>query len=123
MLVSSMILSLGYVSIKSKHTRLCDDNLINCLFIFFLLIGVVELNAFFGTAGLNGALSAAYILFETTQFKTPNKVVPAYELNHYLWAYILGTLIGGAAGGFLHLIHSKCSNTKGRDNDRDELIE
>ena len=78
----------------------------------------------FGYMGYNAALSSAYVFFETTQTNFPNiPEVPANELNHYLWVYILFSMVGGAIGGVLHIIHSTCSNTKGRDNKKDELID
>lgn len=123
MLVSSMILSLGYTSIKSLHTRLCDDNLVNCTLIFLFLSTCYSLDALFGSAGLNTALTTAYIIFEVSQYKTPNTVTEGYILDHYLWAYIFATCLGGALGGLLHMVHTKCSETKGRDNDKEELLD
>jgi glycerol uptake facilitator-like aquaporin len=71
---------------------------------------------------LNPAIASAYIFFETTQSDTPNSKIAGYKLNHYLWAYFIGSLTGAALGGFLHMIHQRCSNAKGRDNELSESV-
>lgn len=124
-LMASTILTLSYTTIKSKTTKLHDDVLLNAAFVTTLLTAVASLmTRFGGYAALNPAIASAYIFFETTQYDTPNDdKIAGYKLNHYLWAYFIGSMAGGALGGFLHMIHSRCSDTKGRDNNREELIE
>ena len=89
----------------------------------FVMTSLDIINAKFGALGINPALVSAYIMFETTVYNEPNSVVDASYLNHYLWAYFIGPLAGGALGGFLSLIHGKCANAKNRDNSFDNLIE
>ena len=123
-LTASMILTLTYTTIKSKTTKFHDDVLLNAAFVTTLLGAMSALmSKFGGYAALNPAIASAYIFFETTQYDTPNQQIAGYKLNHYLWAYFIGSMAGGAIGGFLHMIHARCSDTKGRDNNREELIE
>jgi len=124
-LMVSMILTLSYTTIKSKTTKVHDDVLLNSAFVAILLSAVATLMARFGGyAALNPAIASAYIFFETTQYDTPNDQIAGYKLNHYLWAYFIGSMAGGAIGGFLHMVHSRCAEAKGRDNaTREELIE
>ena len=91
----------------------------------------------YGNCGWNPALACGYISFAVSQYNYPNinddewwvKIrgfePSATQVNHYLWAYILAPFAGAIIAGILHLIHSKCANVKGRDNDEtlEELIE
>ena len=113
------MLSLVFISIKSKKTQLCEDDGLNIILVTMTLWIVSGLNVYFGDAGINAALSSGYIFFETTQ----SYYASADELNHYLWVYILVSMVGGACGGVLHWIHSMCSNSEGRDNDKEELLD
>ena len=114
MLISSFFLTLAYTSVKSKNTQLTENELLKAFVIYFVLGTVAALNFNFGTAGFNPALATSYIIFEVSQNKEPT----IYDsddfgndhLNHYLWAYMIGPLVGGALGGIAHLIHSACIN-------------
>ena len=55
-------------------------------------------------------------MFEVAEADYPNPVTPADKLNHYLWAYMIGPMAGGAIGGLLSIIHAKCAAKKGSDN-------
>jgi len=55
-------------------------------------------------------------MFENQVYDYPNIPVDSAKLNNYVWAYIIGPLLGGATGGFLFLLHSKCVDARGRDN-------
>ena len=81
------------------------------------------MNYKFGTLGYNPALACAQIMYEITQFDTPNTFLPAEDINKYVWAYIIGPIFGAVLGGFLSLIHQKCVRTPGQDNDKDHLID
>jgi len=72
-----MLLSLVFVSIKSKKTQLCEDDGLNILLVSTAIGLFASLNTFYGDAGINAALSSAYIFFETTQTNFPNAEVPA----------------------------------------------
>ena len=93
--------------------------------ILLVLNGICVINSKFGEFGFNPALASAYIAFECGQAATPNALVPNDQLNHYLWAYMIGPICGGAIAGFLHIIHAKCAKAKGHDNDMQDskLIE
>mmetsp|Transcript_22472 Transcript_22472/g.27707 ORF Transcript_22472/g.27707 Transcript_22472/m.27707 type:complete len:151 (-) Transcript_22472:124-576(-) len=120
-LLTSTILSLGFCAIKHEKTRVTEDGLLNAaLIVGYSIATTAVLNLNFGDAGFNPALSSAYILFETTQFDTPNDKYPANQLNHYLWVYILVSMVGGALGGVLHWIHSSCANSKRGSGDNDD---
>ena len=118
------ILTLSYATIKSKHTKVHDDILLNSAFIQ-LLLGAMQalMIKFTGVRTLNPAIASAYIFFETTQYNSPNVDFDSSVLNKYLWCYYLGPCLGAALGGILHMIHIKCSNTKGRDNNEEQLID
>ena len=105
-LMVSMIFALAYTTIKSKATQVTEDIVLNSGFIITLISAVVAfMGKFGGYIALNPAFAAAYIFFETTQADTPNTKIAGYKLNHYLWAYFIGSLVGAALGGFLHMVH------------------
>ena len=74
---------------------------------------MVLCNAEFGPAGINPPLACGYIMFETSQYDFPNTPYKSYELNHYVWAYLLCPMLGGVLGGILHILHAKCVEKKG----------
>ena len=87
-------------------------------------IGILTtINFWFGPIGLNAALSSGYIMFEVSQWNTPNHQIAGYKLNHYLWVYILVSMLGGGLGGALHWFHSLCASKEGRDVDKEELLD
>ena len=134
----SIILVLAFISIKHKSTRLTDDSMIQILAINLVIVAVTQLSVRFGSCGFNPALACGYISFAVSQYAYPN--VPdlliyknfranAESVNHYLWVYMVAPMVGGFVAGVLHLVHSKCANVKGKDNDvnvsvdADHLIE
>ena len=44
-------------------------------------------------------------MFETAEWNTPNADYDSKNINHYLWAYCIGPMVGAAIGGFLYWIH------------------
>ena len=135
--MSSIILILAFISIKHKDTQLTDNGLIQILAIWIVLSAVTALNSKYGACGWNPALACGYISFAVSQHNYPNtmddstyKRIHGFEqsdkeVNHYLWVYMVAPFVGAVIAGILHLIHSKCSNVKGRDNDEklEEFIE
>jgi glycerol uptake facilitator-like aquaporin len=117
MLVTSLILVLTVVSVKSKATQISAEPMLQVFAVTLVLLAMPTMNLLFGTAGFNPALASAYIMFEVMEYDTPNQYYTGTELNHYLWAYIIGPLVGAVAAGFLHIIHSKCSAKKGSSSD------
>lgn len=101
---------------KSEKTAPSDNKIFLVVAFTFVLGGIASANRLFGDISVNPALASGYIFFETTQFDYPNAVIPANQLNHYLWAYMIAPLIGGSFGGLLSLIHARCDGAKGRDN-------
>ena len=125
MFLTSMLLVLAFTSIKAEVTRLSDNRLFQAFSVYTTLIAVTSLNVRFGDAGINPALSAFYIMFEVSQYQYPNTEYESFQLNHYLWAYFVGSLAGGAVGGLLHWIHKKCIGSKGAagDEGQGEIID
>ena len=128
-LISSIILVLTFISIKHKNTQLTDNSLIQIIAIQVVFAAINSLNSKFGNAGYNPALSCGYISFAVSQYAYPNISTDAAfkykygfdpsatQVNHYLWVYMIAPFVGGIVAGILHLIHSKCANVKGKDND------
>ena len=109
MMITSLFLTLAFASIKRKETQLTENDLLKA-FAIFLVIGTVStLNLQFGSAGFNPALATSYIIFEVSQNKWPNRAdaseINNENLNHYLWAYMIGPMVGGILGGMAHLVH------------------
>ena len=115
-------MTLAFTSIKSEETRLSDNKLFQAFSINSVYVAVAAMASKFGDTGLNPALSAFYIMLEVSQYDTPNTYYEAYQLNHYLWAYFVGSLAGGALGGLLHLVHAKCTKTDGDENSAKEVL-
>mmetsp|Transcript_12365 Transcript_12365/g.16769 ORF Transcript_12365/g.16769 Transcript_12365/m.16769 type:complete len:269 (+) Transcript_12365:22-828(+) len=115
MFLTSMILVLAYASVKMPQTAISDNKVVQIIALTFIFTGLNGCNMKFGEAGINPALASGYIAFVASQHTDDE----AY--NHYLWAYMIGPLFGGALGGFLYLIHSRCAQTKGRDNSFTEI--
>ena len=127
MFVTSSILCWAWNSVKHPETALHDDKLVQAYMLTLVLLGIVELNAYFGTLGINPALACAQISFVRSQYNYPNFIqLPTadpnqdpdkdqgLELAHYLWAYFVGPLLGAVFGASLHRIHIKCMK-KGSD--------
>ena len=110
MIFSTLILSLVYCHIKLPETAGTQDKIVNIIALTIIYAGINSINTKFGPAGSNPAIAAAYIAFIASQ------VDDAESVNHYLWVYMISPFIGAACGGILYLIHSRCANTKGRDN-------
>ena len=115
MLITSMLLVLAFASIKSKDIAISENKLFQVGAIWIMLQAVVDLNSRFGTIGINPAMASMYIFFETTQYNAPNVEIPAHELNHYLWAYFIGPLVGAVLGGFLFWIHRQTADGNVQD--------
>ena len=117
-LMATIMLSLGYVTIKHKATRFSEDSVLNSGLFYAIQGAVVAMSLKFGPTGINPALASAYMVLTVTQ----DTNVSADHYNHYLWVYMLVPFLGGAIGGVLHWIHTKCVEKQGADNDREELI-
>ena len=128
-IICSFLLVLFFISVKHKSTQLTDDSLIQILAISTIFLGVAVLNVEFGGAGFNPALACGYISLAVSQYAYPN-ILPdseyklkygfdpsAIQINHYLWVFMIAPFVGGFAAGIVHLIHQKCSNKQGSDND------
>lgn len=142
LLITSIFLVVCFISIKNERTQLTDNKLFQALAITLLMGAVAGINSLFGSVGFNPALALAYIVFEeTTILNEPNLSTwqlricgissitgdcdadhPTY-LNHYLWAYLIAPFVGGLIGGIFFHIHAKCTEKKGQDNDKDELLD
>lgn len=59
------------------------------------------------------AVAPIYMMFEATQYQNPNTEYSYSELNHYVWAYMIGPFIGSILGGILTIIHSLCAKKGG----------
>ena len=59
MLMSGLILSLAYASIKMRSTQITDNHAVQAIAVFVILIGVMQMNRRFGTLGYNPALACA----------------------------------------------------------------
>ena len=105
MTLTTMILTLAYNSIKLKGTQITDDHLVQALAIVFVMVGCSACNTLFGAAGINPAVASIYMMFEATQYQNPNTEYSYGELNHYVWAYLIGPLLGAFFGGILTIIH------------------
>ena len=70
--MSGIILSLAFTTIKGKSTQLTDNHTLQALSIILVLIGITGMNSKFGAIGYNPALASGYIMFETTQYDSPN---------------------------------------------------
>ena len=113
MVVTSMLLVLAYNSIKLKGTQITDDRLAQALGIVWVIKGLAACNALFGAAGINPAIAIWYMIFEATQYQNPNTKYDYGELNHYVWAYLFGPLVGAILGGILTIIHEACAKSGG----------
>ena len=120
MLVTTMILTLVFNSIKLKGTQITDDHLVQAFAICLVTAGISLCNALFGAGGINPATAAIYMMFEATQYQNPNAEYDYGTLNHYLWAYILGPIAGAFFGGILSIIHQVCAK-KGGNASYDEV--
>ena len=122
--MGATILTLVFATIKSKHTKVHDDVVLNAVFIQALYTAIELLMVrFAGFWALNPAMASAYIFFETLEFNSPNVDIASSDLNRYLWAFWVGPLFGAIVGGILHMIHTRCSSVQGRDNENEKLIE
>ena len=65
--ISTIFLTVCFISIKNKETQLTDNLLFQALSIALLLWAVALMNADFGSVGFNPALATAYIIFEESQ--------------------------------------------------------
>ena len=66
-----------------------------------------SLNYKFGNVGFNPALCTGYIMFLQYEYEYPNQTIANFELNHYLWIYIVCSCAGGVLGGLLFNLHAK----------------
>ena len=124
MVITSMLLVLAYNSIKLKGTQITDDRLAQALGIVWVIKGLAACNALFGAAGINPAIAIWYMIFEATQYQNPNTEYDYGELNHYVWAYLFGPLVGAILGGILTIIHEACAKSGGnasREEAADEV--
>ena len=114
MLMTSMVLTLVYCSMKNNVTKM-SDNVVVCILLFIAIsAGINDMNKNFGNAGINPALASAYIALEVSQLNAvEDPDIKDSMANHYLWAYMLAPLVGGAIGGFISIIHQKCVGNKG----------
>lgn len=133
----TIILVFSFISIKHKSTQLTDNAMLQILAFNVVLAAVSELSVKYGSCGFNPALATGYISFAVSQYAYPNIISDvswldiygfessAVQVNHYLWAYMLAPIVGGAVAGVLHLVHAKVSSVKGKDNNvsSDNLIE
>lgn len=83
------------------------------LAIVAVMAGCSLCNTLFGAAGINPAIAAIYMMFEATQYQSPNTFYSYSELNHYLWAYMIGPIVGAFLGGILTIIHQVCAKKGG----------
>ena len=112
MIVTATILTLTYAHIKMPQTANSDNRIVQIISLTFIYTGINACNSYFGPAGINPALAAAYIAYETSEHAYEH----SSQVNHYLWVYMISPFVGAAIGGILWQIHSRCVSAKGRDN-------
>ena len=123
MTITSIIVGTAFCTLKNDDSVLGKDVVLKILAFTFVLQGVQSCNDLFGTFGYNPALACMWVAYEVTQYESPNKSYDSEQLNHYVWAYIIGPLLGGAAAGILALIHQKCAGDKNRNTSRGDVKE
>ena len=75
---TSMLLAFAFNAIKSETTRISENRLFQVLALYTILEELCRLNLKFGDAAVNPALSSFYIMFEISQYQTPNRIYDSY---------------------------------------------
>ena len=110
-----MILTFTFCAVKHSDTALSDNKLLQIVAFVTVYVGCLDMNKLWGMASMNPATTSAYWIFIKTQYKDPNYTEWNSTVNnHYLWAYLLGPLVGAVFGGLLHNIHKKCVQKNGK---------
>ncbi len=120
-LLTSTVMCFAYNAIKSPITRLNDDKILQAFLIATVYFITAKLNALFGNIGFNAAITAGYIMFETNQYEYPNQKIADFELNHYMWIYIVCSCAGGILGGILFNLHAKVIQGGSASSDEDDV--
>ena len=114
MMLTSVILVLCFKSVRGD-TALTDNKIFQIFAVAIILNGFAAMNSLFGIIGFNPAFACAYIMFEAAEYNDPNVDYNSTGLTHYLWAYCIGPLVGGFAGGIIYWFHRQTAQGEFKD--------